>query len=262
MCTTPSLVRRSYAGRSKYYTVPCGKCHECISKKQHEFAALGVLEAKRSSSMYMVAFTFKNSACPIMFSSDTLDGVHFRLVDDPLERNRILPFMKRVRYKDGKRIEYLVRYDVSDSSRYVPSLDRELMRLFVKKVRVQYKRVFGTPLKFTYAAFGEYGDEYKRPHFHFLIYNLTESQMDFVKKYWEREYGWCDVKKIPVLNRDGSPARVKVSYYVSKYVSKDKSDYDALLKGWVESPRRFSSLHFGQGVLDPVKLNSFTDAKI
>lgn len=262
MCTNPKVVKRSYAGRAKLYTVPCGKCHECLSKKQHEFAALGVLEAKRSSSMYMVAFTFKNSVCPIMFSEDSLDGVSFRFVTEPLERSRVLPQMKRSRLSRGRIVHYLVPFSPAEGCRYVASLDRELMRLFVKKVRVQYKRVFGVPLRFTYAAFGEYGDEFRRPHFHFLIYNLTDFQMDFVKKYWEREYGWCDVKKIPVLNRDGSPARVKASFYVSKYVSKDKSDYDALLNGWVESPRRFSSLHFGQGVLSQEQLNSFIYAPI
>ena len=67
MCTSPRLVHRRYAGvEQRIDIVPCGKCHECISKAQNEFAALAVLEAKRSKSMYFCALTYRNGTCPIM----------------------------------------------------------------------------------------------------------------------------------------------------------------------------------------------------
>ena len=52
MCVSPLMIERRYAGKSKIDMVPCGRCYECISKKQNEFAALACLEAKRSSSMW------------------------------------------------------------------------------------------------------------------------------------------------------------------------------------------------------------------
>ena len=68
MCTNPLVIRRAYAGKVKTDVVPCGKCHECISKKQNEFAALACLEAKKSSSMWFATLTYSNNRVPIILS--------------------------------------------------------------------------------------------------------------------------------------------------------------------------------------------------
>lgn len=255
MCVSPLMIERRYAGMSKIDIVPCGRCHECISKKQNEFAALACLEAQRSTSMWFFTFTYSNSSVPVMCNwlGDRLELFQDFVADS--SRSKVLPLMGDMTgkkplelYKDG-------------AFTYVPSLRREDVRLFLKRCRVAYERKFGKKIDFKYAGFGEYGDRTNRPHYHFLFYNLDKEQAAFLKDAWASQFGFCDACEIPFLNRDGSPARVKVTKYVAKYLGKPKKDFEPLLKGLCESPRRISSKSFGLGVCEE-KLKSFIYAKI
>lgn len=258
MCTCPRLVHRRYAGvKQRIDIVPCGKCHECISKAQNEFAALAVLEAKRSKSMYFCALTYRNNTCPIMRTeiSDAGEIISQSILSDR-ERLFVLPFMSKERFERGRKIEYLVEYRPSDNVVFEPSLEREQVRLFLKRSRQAYFRKYGYYPSFRYAGFGEYGDKYFRPHSHYLFYDFSPQEMAFFKLEWQRQFGFMDVVQVPVLNSDGSPARVKVSKYVSKYLHKPKFDFQPLLDGLCEAPRAVSSRQFGKGVL-PDNLKSF-----
>ena len=249
------MIERRYAGKSKIDIVPCGRCHECISKKQNEFAALACLEAKRSRSMWFFTFTYANSSVPIMVNwFDDSQELHQDFIAESV-RSSVLPKMGDM---TGKKP--LQMYS-DDSFTYVPSLRREDVRLFLKRTRVAYQRKFGELFDFKYAGFGEYGSRTNRPHYHFLFYNLDFSQAAFIKDAWCSRFGFCYSCEIPLVNRDGSPARVKVTKYVAKYLGKPKNDFFPLLKGLCESPRRISSRNFGVGVCEN-QLKSFTYAKI
>lgn len=258
MCTRPIILsREDKFGNHVCDVVPCGKCHECVLKAQNEFAALACLEAKRSSSMWMVLFTYSNNTVPIVrcdfdkLEEDSPEELSsFRFLVNP-ERQDACRLLKVD--MDGKeRLSWFKEDGVS----FCPSLRREDVRLFLKRVRVAYYREYGENLKFVYAGFGEYGDQYNRPHFHFLFYNLSKRQMDYIADAWKREFGFCNAIWIPVLNPDGSPAHVKVSKYVAKYLHKPKKDFPPMLMGICELPRRMSSRGFGVGVVDD-KLKPF-----
>lgn len=262
MCTSPiKLSRIDKFGNHSFDIVPCGKCHECVMKAQNEFAALACLEAKRRKSMWMVLFTYSNSKVPIMRcdfetleDSETLSPIREIVSSRFLEGREREDICRQLDIDmDGKK---RLSWSECDEVSFCPSLRREDVRLFLKRCRMSYKREFGRSLDFVYAGFGEYGDAYNRPHFHFLIYDLDMAQMAYVALCWQYEFGWCSYKLIPVLNPDGSPAHVKVSKYVAKYCHKPKKDFPPLLKGICEAPRRMSSRGFGVGVVDD-KLKSF-----
>lgn len=256
MCTCPRIIRRKVINRIREDIVPCGKCHECLSKQQNEFAALACLEAKRSSSMYMVAFTYSNRTCPIMRTcKNECDEFEVKDFVEGRDRLLVLPDMVRERFENGRRIEYLVS-TYRDGFHFEPSLHREDVRLFLKSARQAFHRKYGYYPSFRYAAFGEYGDKYHRPHTHFLFFGLKSQEMAFIADQWKNKFGFADVKEIPVLNRDGSPARVKVSKYVSKYLRKPKTDFLPLLHDLCERPRLIVSKGFGKDVL-PSNLKSF-----
>ena len=255
MCTNPLVIRRAFAGKVKTDVVPCGKCHECISKKQNEFAALACLEAKKSSSMWFATLTYSNNRVPIMFSYYQANELH---TDFVVDNNRAEILSKMALNMDGKKVLHSFVYNGFECN---ASLRREDFKLFLKRCRVSYEREFGVKLKFTYAAFGEYGDRTHRPHYHALFFGLTDKQASYISSAWSSEFGFSDFHKIPVVNSDGSPAHVKVSKYVSKYLSKPKKDFLPLLEGKVEAPRRVSSIGFGLGVLDD-NVKNFTYAKI
>lgn len=251
MCVCPRTIERRIAGRVRLDVVPCGKCHECLAKSQNEFAALACLEAKRRSSMWFFTFTYSNNTCPICGSSsfDGCDRTRW-FVQEP-DRSEICSTLAL--NMDGSKKLHPVVIDGID---YCPSLCREDWRLFIKRTRLAYEREFGSISKFVYAGFGEYGGQFNRPHGHFLFYDLTDQEARYFQMRWNTEFGFCSLDKIPVVNRDGSPAHVKVSKYVAKYLHKPKTDFQPLLDGLCEAPRRVSSRGFGVGVVED-KLKDF-----
>ena len=67
MCVSPiTLKKKRPDGSFSFVQVPCGKCHECVSKKHSAFALEAVLEARAASSMYFVTLTYRNDTVPII----------------------------------------------------------------------------------------------------------------------------------------------------------------------------------------------------
>lgn len=69
--------------------------------------------------------------------------------------------------------------------------------------------------------------------------------------------GYCDVKKVSAINKDGSNGFVKVSRYISKYIAKPKDFCPWIAEGLVEAPRRLCSKFFGKQTIELQKLKSY-----
>lgn len=82
-------------------------------------------------------------------------------------------------------------------------------------------------------------------HYHFLFYDMPDNFVNFMRAEWLANSGFCDVKKVSAINRDGSSGFVKVSRYISKYIAKPKDFCPWISEGIVEAPRRLSSRDFG-----------------
>lgn len=253
MCTNPIQVTRRYpTGKSRVDIVPCGKCHECLAKKQNEFAALCIQEAKAAKSMYLFTFTYDNEHLPIMASMLSARGERVGLgFVPPAEHSDCIDDMK-----DTRSVVHPVVG--ANDVEYCPSLCREDLRLFIKRFRVAYKRKFGRDIDCRFAAFGEYGDATHRPHYHAIFLDLDASQASFMRELYSKQYGFCDCREVKRVNPDGSPGFVRAAKYIAKYVSKDKRDYRPLLDGLCEAPRRICSLGFGLRDLPIETLKSFT----
>lgn len=59
-----------------------------------------------------------------------------------------------------------------------------------------------------YFACGEYGDRFKRPHYHAIIYGVDPSEIDLIQKYWDKGY-----VKLGTVTPDSCS-------YVAKYMTK------------------------------------------
>lgn len=88
-----------------------------------------------------------------------------------------------------------------------------------------------------------------RPHYHFLVYDASPGFVGVLKDRWEALFGFCDVKHVNPVNKDGSLGYVKVSRYIAKYISKPSDWIPWISEGICERPRRMSSLGFGRGSL-------------
>lgn len=286
MCIHPILLtRKRLDGSCRIQLVPCGKCAECRSKKHSDFACLSALEARACSSMYMVTLTYRDDVVPVakvvyhVRDGELVDILFRGFVDDSKYRELVVRNMRKaaeLRFngdlKPLVQISHIRKgatpYESDtefDNVYYTPSLRREDVRLWLKRCRVRWKRFFDTDMHLRYAIFGEYGSVTKRPHYHALFFDISPEQAAFLSESWNKEFGYTRFDYIPEFNADGSPARIKVANYVSKYIAKGAVDYPAVALNLVERPRRISSQNYGIRAISAKELHSlknFINAKI
>lgn len=250
MCVSSITLTRNYPLIGcKTFTVPCGKCSECLSKKRSELAALSVLQAKDSGSVYFLTMTYDNDHCPVSLSEMDADGV------------RLIGFERGCSdWITGKLFMNAVKESDQPLVFRACSLCREDVKKWFKVFRSRWLRSKGEKPDFKYLTFGEYGEQRGRPHYHALVYGLTREQVEFLSKCWS--YGACLV--LPQLNRSLDYQDViNTSEYVSKYMSKGTYSRWLPLLDYVEKPRRQSSIDFGVGDKDLIhRLASFTSQAV
>lgn len=242
MCTNPLVVKRSYPSiGTREYVVPCGKCADCVKKKQSEFAALSLHQGLQSGSVHFFTFTYRPEALPIAISVDTPEGVPqligFERGEAALTSGFGKEFMNRVvRVSSDYRGEF---YNCA-------SLCREDIKLTLKRFRAYEKSMRpAEKLDFKYAVFGEYGEQRGRPHYHGLFFGLSDRQALSLLNQWQAHYGFCHCPSIEGKSGTSLDDLTKLSLYVSKYISKaDFTRWKHILP-YVEKPRRQSSLNFG-----------------
>lgn len=119
---------------------------------------------------------------------------------------------------------------------------------FFKRLRYYLTQRYGKDFRIRYYSCGEYGDRRGRPHYHAIIYNLTESDIDLVNNAWY--YG--AVRK-PVAVR-GEGAIQYVAGYVQKKIGKQREHIDSYGGRYPF----FARMSKGLGLKFLEKLNSFT----
>lgn len=256
MCVSPITITREYRsiGKKFSFTVPCGKCPECLSKRRSEIAALSVLEANVHSSLYFFTLTYRNEELPIAITDD-VDGVR-----------RIVGFSRG--YK-GKAENFCNSVDIGPSGlgpAEAYSLCREDVKLWLKRCRRGWSRLHpDKSLDFSYLICGEYGEQRGRPHYHGLFYGLTAEQAAYFEELWSDRYGFSLVRPQP--NPADPSAALKdaprLCNYISKYMFKGAYSKWGFLMDYVEKPRRQSSIRFGLTDDETLsKLSAFTKGAI
>lgn len=264
----------------RYVLAPCGKCLECLSRKQNDLAARLYQESKTKSRMFFVTFTYRPSCEPYAGSiwrceKDT--GSFFRLTE-PMILDSENPVYKSAQdyfktlhipksgvtriFEEALSNAFILSnfdgcgiYDLAISSedsdlylRVTPSLNFRDPRLAIKRWRVQYERVFGKALpEFSYCLVGEFGTKCtRRPHYHMVILSneMEKWQVDELVKQWN--YGRTEVDIVRRYNSNGSDGFSAVSRYIGKYVSKGPFDVDSVRQGLVKGSRICTSKHLGQ----------------
>lgn len=254
MCLHPIQInRKNPLGKVYSVVVPCGKCEQCRASYQSKFAALSVLECLDHSSVAFVTLTYDQEFLPVAFSKPDL-----RCDDGTIVPGDRLIGFQRGRYCSDWQLatwkkEGCSPQHVDDGLVVCPSLYREDIKNLFKRYRSAH------PDKITrFACFGEYGEQFHRPHYHCLLYGFDNvSAAEFVAKW---TFGYTDYKIIPAFNPDGSSGYNAVSSYVSKYIGKGKYLPDFVLAGYAQKPRRQSSQNFGLKYVDSHRadLENFT----
>lgn len=145
-------------------------------------------------------------------------------------------FRLQQEYRDSKS-SYFVTLTYEESN--LPknrNLDKKQIQDYLKRVRSECKEL-------KYYLVGEYGSQFKRPHYHAIIFNATKSAIvrKWCKPSTDDEIGFV---KIDVVNDE----RIA---YVTGYVIEKNGEFDentASFKGWTEETLRpFALMSKGLG---------------
>lgn len=250
-------------------TVPCGKCLECLRKRQNDYAVRIAEEAKLKGSFWFFTLTYSEDKLPFAYRPylvDTSTGeVFFDYAYKSLKyRDSIPEYVQRFLLSEPRNGKPRYYYELdTDFARSLvagsenlpdrfkvgvsvsPSLHREHVRLWIKNCRVAYKRLFGKDLSFTYAGVGEYGPRTCRPHYHFCVFGIDRFTAFWMAERWKREFGFYVLKQVKAVNKDGTPGFDIASKYVGKYISKGVFECPSVIKRDVEKPRFQASIGLG-----------------
>lgn len=242
--------------------VPCGHCLNCLKHRQTDYSTRIYREASKGLKMYFVTFTYRDDTIPLakrLYRCDKDTGELEVVSNYEIETDSDLLYDWRGRLKDIKggivaRYIDIPVYENDSFSwicRVTPSLNRLNVRSWLKQARIQYKRDNGKSLpKFSYAFCGEYGGRTSRPHYHALFFGLDMPELSWMLKYWNDKYGYTFTREVPILNPDGTDARLIVSRYVGKYISKGKFDLDSVKAFDCEKGRLCNSKRLGTRLTD------------
>lgn len=203
--------------------VPCGKCVNCLKRKQNKYVVLATEEAKRWR------------ACG---DSSLQTGFFFTLTynDLHLPYNNFKPYHDFSIQKLGYNIPSLRFSDVNDALHYIR----------------KWASRHGFPTDYSYLWCGEYGSHTNRPHYHAMIFGMPKEVARKLTSYWESKYGFVMRKEFPLHDKDSC----NVSRYIAKYATKGCFDDPYSLQGFRPKGRIFTSHYFGTNYLSAVKLQS------
>lgn len=176
-----------------YFPADCGKCLPCLIKRKAQWSFRMVEEMRNSLSAYFVTLTYDDWALP---------WGDFKSVGNKNDHKQFIKWLKY--YEDPKRL---------DKRGYI-SPDELKRRSSIRK-----------PLR--YYGVLEYGDLRKRPHFHYILFNVID--VDNITNAWssqikvsrgvyhpDRLKGIVDVQDCNINTID----------YVLKYMLKSFEDQD------------------------------------
>lgn len=247
MCTRPINVTKMLAGKPKTYTVPCGKCDECLAKRRNEVALLTLLESDGFECMDYFTLTYEQDKLPVAIS-ERIDG-----------KRRIIGFQRGRDCYDWQLVDFKTKCSPvhdDDGLSVCPSLNPEDWRSHMHRFRAWLRRN-DLPKDISFIQFGEYGEKRSRPHHHVVVFGLIpETRAKFIE-LWESYFGSCRCDTVSRFNLDGSNAFLKISKYISKYISKGAHLPRFVRAGYAIKPRRLSSVGYGRKKLDIERLRSF-----
>lgn len=253
-----------YRNRFKIVSFPCGKCADCTKARQNDIAVRAGYESMCYSEISFCRLSYANESLPlsyvpfIVFADGTKvqDGEP-KLLDGPfLEQmrkvmanvpNSIIKGKSRyIHYRpegfegiygEGSYVEYTI----------TPSVNLRDPRLWLKSCRVEFKRKFGYALPdCKYLMCAEYGEQYTRPHYHYLFLGLKPWIVDWMLARWEAKYGQTNRKSVRNTPQD----KFRVSSYVSKYMAKGDFEVPAVKAGIALKGRYCASRALGRYIIE------------
>lgn len=283
MCTNPIILPHNAKEGRKFHLealyrqigmpfrdwvqVPCGKCIDCLKKRQNDLAVRVAREANARGSMHFLTLTYNEDTLPLQCTlvqvSKETGEISYPLPSSPLVRisgridsrdtdnaefvNVARGLLKGMQRTPKARVierPWFSDDDYEYSFLVTPSLYRRDVRLWLKRCRVRYKRQFGKSLPdFSYVVCGEMGPNTARPHYHCAFFGLRDEHVQFMATQWD--FGFWNLKTVNAVNADGTSGFQIAANYIGKYMSKGKFECDSVKCGFAQKPRLMLSRFLG-----------------
>lgn len=269
MCTRKKRIFNRYAGQWLY--VDCGTCPCCLQQKANRRATRIRNHAQTTGQIgVFVTLTYDNDYIPYIRKSDVVLGANVPVYRDNTVRrvnghhtddgfeviDKKIPLSDPIEYRPLKFTSEnaLKRFNPSSfDAQKLPTLRKFVNRKptvvkdkvgvalysdfqkFYKRLHINYERDFGTKLDTSFYACTEYGESYRRPHIHAIMFCKPEEfgqLRQSIRKAWPYDTNHLDVQV----------ARNCASY-VSSYINCG-SNFPRLLKEFFR-PKCAYSRNFG-----------------
>lgn len=239
------------------FPLPCGRCIDCRIEYSHQWATRCVHESKMFLDSCFITLTYNDENLPPEYcipyrkpkrqpdeslKYGHVSRLHYKHIQDFIKRLRSLKF--------DQELEKMFPHTKTQADR----------RALYKKLEQPTKDAIKDRLAINYFVTGEYGDTYKRPHWHLLIFNYspsapthkyTSDRGDRVYESDELTRLWSDPDtNTPYGMADFGEVTYQSASYVARYAAKKlehgndythdfepiskKSSHYAIGKRWLE----------------------------
>lgn len=206
-CLNPIFIRSKALNSpvGSLMSVRCGKCVGCLRDRQNTW--IYRLQRARSEFKYsyFVTLTYDEKNVPLRIVADVqkqfdeLDSI----VLDSRDRDNIR--MMLLKYRKDENDSQFVRYVDYVKSKGFYDVVMSLYPLDLTNYFKRLRKSLGFEVK--YYSCGEYGDQFNRPHYHFIMFSNVRIQPQ-IESAWH--FGIVDVKPV-------TDSRIS---YVTKYIMK------------------------------------------
>lgn len=277
------LMSRLIPSPNDYINVPCGKCVECLRKRQNDIAVRASIEANKRGSMVFLTLTYNPQSLPLSVQVRYIDKDTGELYtqspaqvlcsgsdhDEDLSFEE-LAFRADIRSDIAHRKKstepVVITRPLYETDTHIaeytitPSVCRRDVLLWLKSSRVAFEREFGHKLpEFTYICCQEYGPKTCRPHAHLAFFGLEYKTVCWMAKRWRYNLrnGFYFCESVKAVNKDGSFGFGICAKYIAKYCTKGEFECPSVSAGLAQKPRLMISKNFGLSALTPALISYF-----
>lgn len=228
MCTRPI----HFVDKGLPVTYACGHCAECTKKRQNDYMVKLTLAARQWHPLWFETLTYRPETLPYRIKQgsrkaqfvddfDVIEKFYPEICMDNL-REIVHTAYEEKRPSQPDKGSLPLDIDIFGQTYTVcPSLRRRDFQLHRKRFDIRWRRLHPDErLSYKFCLVGEHGMRYYRPHYHMLVFGMSDEQMKLFLHMWKQEYGNFDFNGLSPLNQCGDDDAAKVAMYCSKYMNK------------------------------------------
>lgn len=156
--------------------VPCGRCLPCLKRRRGEWSFRLERELDNAFSASFLTLTYSSEEIPFTDTNTSL------LKED------LQDFIKKCRYRNETEHQMDFKTTIAQARASIPQL--------------------------RYYAVGEYGEKFSRPHYHIIIFNLTNKNTLDIQDIWDK--GQVHVGRV---------TSASIAYTTKYVITKDNTNY-------------------------------------